>query len=189
MEILDSAIKQGIAPAIIVAVYLIIVKIIDNKRNSQQVKLNKTLLDSINNLNNFVISITENILNKDKDKCRSAIKNSIYASCMRIIKFVSETLVNNHIESNKENILFNINKLISAEYYNVYSNLSMYIIDDYRVSELLKKEWMEEVEASIVDIIYNSPLSKEDKITSFNNKINILFESYITYIINNSVKE
>ena len=31
-------------------------------------------------------------------------------------------------------------------------------------------------------------LSKEDKISSFNNKINLKFQSYITYITNNTLK-
>ena len=40
----------------------------------------------------------------------------------------------------------------------------------------------------MIDIIYNATLSKEDKIMSFTNKINIKFQSYITYIINNTIK-
>ena len=44
------------------------------------------------------------------------------------------------------------------------------------------------IEKDMVDIIYNPTLSKEDKILAFTNKINIKFQSYITYIINSTIK-
>ena len=40
----------------------------------------------------------------------------------------------------------------------------------------------------MIDVIYNDKLSKEDKIMTFTNKLNIRFQSYITYIINNTIK-
>ena len=43
---------------------------------------------------------------------------------------------------------------------------------------------MDIIEKDMIDIIYNEQLSKEDKILSFSNKINIKFQSYITYINN-----
>jgi hypothetical protein len=52
------------------------------------------------------------------------------------------------------------------------------------VSDYLNKEWINDIEKDMIDIIYNNVLSKEDKILTFNNKINIRFQSYITYIIN-----
>ena len=47
---------------------------------------------------------------------------------------------------------------------------------------------MSSVEKSITEIVFNNNLSKEDKISSFNNKINLKFQSYITYITNNTLK-
>ena len=52
----------------------------------------------------------------------------------------------------------------------------------------MKKDWMPSVEKSIIEIIFNDNLSKEDKISSFNNEINLKFQSYITYITNNTLK-
>ena len=64
----------------------------------------------------------------------------------------------------------------------------MYVIDEVKVSDYLNKDWIEAVEKDIIDIIYNNSLSKEDKILTFSNKINIKFQSYITYIINHAIK-
>ena len=44
------------------------------------------------------------------------------------------------------------------------------------------------IEKDMIEIIYNNDLSKEDKILSFSNKINIRLQSYITLIINTIVK-
>jgi len=188
MDILITALQQGIAPAIVIAIYLIIIKIIDNRRESSQIKLNSELVKSINTINNFIIGLTKNIISNDKEKCKNAIEDSIYSSGMRLINFVSNTIINNHIETNKDNIIANIKNTINAEYYTIYASLSLYIIGDIKVSEYLNKDWFSSIEQDIIDIIYNSNLNKEDKIIAFNNKINIKFQTYITYINNNALK-
>ena len=66
MDILSDALRQGIAPAIVVAIYLIITKIIDNRRESAQIKLSTELTKSINSISDFVIGITKNIISCDK---------------------------------------------------------------------------------------------------------------------------
>lgn len=188
MDILGDALRQGIAPAIVVAIYLIIIKLIDNHKEAAQIKLNTQLTTSINSISNFVISLTKNIIDKDKEKCKISIEDSMFSSCTRLINFVSSTVVNNHITANKENIIANIHNIANAEFYTVYSSLSLYTIDDTKVSNYLDKKWISEVEQDMIDIIYNNNLSKEDKITSFINKINIRFQSYITYITNHTIK-
>ena len=64
----------------------------------------------------------------------------------------------------------------------------MYIVNDVKVCSALNKDWISAIEKDMVDIIYNPTLSKEDKILAFTNKINIKFQSYITYIINSTIK-
>ena len=188
MEILSDALRQGIAPAMVVALYLIITKIIDSRKENAQIKLSAELTKSINTISNFVISLTKNIIDKDREKCKVAIEDSMYSSAMRLINFVSTTVINNHIDTNKDNVLANIHNIANAEYYTVYSTLSMYTINNIKVCDSLDKDWISAVEKDMIDIIYNATLSKEDKIMSFTNKINIKFQSYITYIINNTIK-
>ena len=64
----------------------------------------------------------------------------------------------------------------------------MYKIDGAKPSDFMQKQWMADIEKSIIEIIYNASLSKEDKILSFSNKLNIKFQSYIAYITNNTLK-
>lgn len=188
MDILNNAIQQGIAPAIVVAIYLIITKFIDSRKENAQIKINSELTKSINTISNFIITITKNIIEKDKEKCKNAINDSMCAFGMRLINFVSTTIVNNHIDTNRANIIANIHNIVNGEYYTMYSALSVYVINDVRVSDVLEKEWMASIEQDMIDIIYGVNLSKEDRILSFNNKINLKLQSYITYVINNTIK-
>lgn len=186
MDFLNEALKQGIAPAIVVAIYLVITKIIDARKENLQTKLSTELTKSINLISNYIVDISQNIIEKDKAKCKAAIEDSMYASGMKLINFVSTTLVSNHIIENKDNILANIHNLVSAEYYNIYSTLSLYVVDKEKISQHLNKEWIKSIEDDIINVIYNTNLKNEDKILAFTNKINIKIQSYITYIINNA---
>lgn len=184
MESLMDALGQGIVPAVVVAIYLIITKIIDNRKENVQLRLSAELTKSINNISSFLSDITKNIVAKDKEKCKDAIENAMFASAMKLINFVSNTVINNHVKTNRENIIANIHNIVNAEFYSIYATLSLYKINDAKASDALNKEWMEIIEKDIFDIIYNSSLSKEDKILSFSNKINIKFQSYVTHMTN-----
>lgn len=179
---------QGIAPAIVVAIYLTITKVLDAKKDSKRIEINNELIKSINTLYEFVNHITKNIIEKDKEKAKNAVVYTIDRSAYNITRFFVDTLVNNHIEENKENVLSNIDNLVTSEYYNVFNNLSMYIINGHELSSFMKKEWIESIKADIISILYNNKLSKDDKILSFNNKLDIKFQSYTTYILNNGLK-
>ena len=62
MDILGDALKQGIAPAIVVAIYLIVTKIIDSRKENAQAKLSSELVKSINTISTFIINLTKNII-------------------------------------------------------------------------------------------------------------------------------
>lgn len=189
MDVFGQALQQGIAPAIVVAIYLIITKIIETRKESSTAKLTESLIKSITNISDYIIDINKNIIEKDKDKCKIAIEDSMYSSAMRLINFVSVTLINNHIDINKENVLSNIHNIVNTEFYNVYATLNLYKINGKRASDFLNKDWMAVIEKDITDIIYNNDcLNKEDKILSFSNKLTLKFQTYITYIINNMLK-
>lgn len=188
MELIEEALAQGITPAIVVAIYLIITKIIDNRKENVQIKLSTELTKSINAISSFLTDITKNIIEKDKDKCKAAIEDTMFSSAMRLINFVSTTIINNHIEANKENVIANIHNIVNTEFYSVYATLSLYKINGVKASDALNKDWMEIIEKDMFDIVYNSSLSKEDKILTFINKINLKFQSYVTHMTNVIIK-
>ena len=194
-EIIESALNQGLSSLITISIFLLLYKWLDNKKKTESEKFVSSISDTLDEVSEsllqvstFITDITKNIIDKDKDKCKTAIDDAMIASAMRLTIFVTNTVINNHVQTNKDNILANIHNIVNAEFYTVFSNLSLYKINGVKVSDNMKKDWMPSVEKSIIEIIFNDNLSKEDKISSFNNKINLKFQSYITYITNNTLK-
>ena len=188
MELLNESLKLGVAPAIVVSIYLVIVKIIDNRKERSSTKLNADLTKSINNISEFLVYITKDIINRERDKCRVAIEDSMYSSGMRLVNFVSTTVINNNIEVNKDTILANIKNIVNTEYYSIYSTLAMYKINGVVASEVMNIDWIGQLENDMIDVIYNNRLNADDKILSFSNKVTLRFQTYVTYLINNVVK-
>lgn len=199
MDALVEALQQGIAPAIVVGVYLIVQKIIDtsrekaklkadNERDRNQIKVNSQIADSIDAIRDFVEGLTKNIIDKDREKSKLAIKTILYSSGMRILTFVTSTIVNNHLDTNKDTIITNIKNTLSSEWYDIYAELSMYTISDVRLSDTFDKEWVNEIEDDIIDIMYNKSLEKEVKISTFTNKLNIRLNSYINHMTTDIIK-
>ena len=194
-EIIESALNQGLSSLITISIFLLLYKCLDNKKKTEIEKFVSFISDTLDEVSKsllqvstFITDITKNIIDKDKDKCKIAIDDAMLASAMRLTIFVTNTVINNHVQTNKDNILANIHSIVNAEFYTVFSNLSLYKINGVKVGDNMKKDWMPSVEKSIIEIIFNDNLSKEDKISSFNNKINLKFQSYITYITNNTLK-
>lgn len=194
-EIIEFALNQGLSSLITISIFLLLYKWLDNKKKTESEKFVSSISDTLDEVSKsllqvstFITDITKNIIDKDKDKCKTAIDDAMLASAMRLTIFVTNTVINNHVQTNKDNILANIHNIVNAEFYTVFSSLSLYKINGVKVSDNMKKDWMPSVEKSIIEIIFNDNLSKEDKISSFNNKINLKFQSYITYITNNTLK-
>ncbi len=184
MELINEAFKVGVIPGLVLAIYLIIIKLLDTKKENKETKVNNELINTLSNINTFIVSITSNILSNDKDKCKSAIRNSLNGYSFNIIKFVIRTVIDNNIEVNKENIIFNFRDIIKTEYYNTYHTLMMYTIDNQNVSNWLKEVWMDEIEKIVLGIIYNNNFDAKQKIIYCTNRLTSLYQSYITYLTN-----
>ena len=141
MDLFETAISQGIAPAIVVAIYLIVIKIIDTKKEKNAIKITNELLETISKISNFLDNVINNIIDKDKDKCKNAIKNSFESARMHITEYIVNVIAKNNINDNKDNIVDNIKTIINAEFYNTYNTLSMYTINEINVATILKEQW------------------------------------------------
>ena len=105
----------------------------------------------------------------------------VYLPSVKIIPFsYCITILNPGITTN---IINNINKLVSTEYYKLYSNLSVYEIKEVNVASKLKEEWIKEIADNIIAIIYNGQ-DAIARITQVSNRINISINEYSTYVNN-----
>ena len=188
MEILGEALKQGIAPAVVIAIYLVVVKVIDSKREESQVNLTKDFINAIIKMSNFLDDVTDDIVQKNNERTQAAIKTIFKSSANSIIKFATNIVISNHIEANKTGILENIESFINAEYYTLYSNLLMYNTNGNKVTDYLKEDWKDAIKNGIIDIIYNKDFTDDQKLYNINNRVNIKIEDYSVYVTNKFIE-
>ena len=195
MDLMNSAVEQGIWSAIVVGIYLVIAKVIDTykdirKHNKEeevkkhQIVINQKLVDSIATISDFITLTTKNIIDKDKERCINAIKHLFKSFANSIIKFSTDTIVANNIQINKQNILDNIEDIVNSEYYSLYNALILYHTDINPITDYIKVDWKNEIKDVLINIIYNENLNKEQKLYSINNKINIKINDYCIYVTN-----
>ena len=120
---------------------------------------------------------------KEVQKCKNVIDVAFIAFGSKIIKELESIIIHNNIEQNKEFIVDNIAKLISTEYYKLYSILAAYEINDVNVASKLKDGWIKEITDIVVTLVYNRQ-DVVSRIAQLNNKVNIYISEYSTYINN-----
>lgn len=184
MEILLESLKLGIAPSLVVALYLTINKYIDSKKEEKQAKLNTSIVQSFNKLNTFLDYITKDLIEKENDKCTNSIKNAFQRMENSILKYSNHTIINNNIEINKKNIIDNIHHLINTEYYNLYNILLLYSTNKYDLVDYMDIKWKDELYDDITEIIFDKNFTKEQKIYNLQNKINIRITDYSVNLLN-----
>ncbi len=193
MEILLDTLQQGIAPGIIVLIYLLVIRYFDHKRELKKqeldakeeektIKINSDLLDCFNNLNSYLKQITNGILDKEDDKCDAAIRSSFKAMGQVLSKFATFTIISNNVKLNKENIIDNINTTVCSEFASVYNELILYTYNNTRLIDAVKDSWKEELINDLKNIIFDNDLDKETKIYTIHNKINLRINSYISSV-------
>ena len=139
--------------------------------------------ENVVRLNGVLDKTLQGAEKKKVRQCESAIELAFRASLLRIIQEVSSIIAHNNIDKNREFIVGNISKLVSNEYYKLYSALAIYEINDVNVASRLKEEWIKEIADNLVDIIYNGQ-DAMTRITQVNNRLNVCVTEYSTYINN-----
>lgn len=184
MEILLESLKFGITPAIVVAIYLTINKILTDRKEAQQAKLSNDIIQSFNKLNTFLDHITKDIIDRESDKCNSAIKNAFQRLENMILKYVNHTIINNNVEINRKHIIDNVHHLVNAEYYNLYNTLMLYSTEKLDLTKFMNVIWKDELFNDVTEIVFNTDLNKEQKIYSLQNKIDFRVNDYMINLLN-----
>ena len=96
MELIQNAFEQGLIPGIVIVIYLIINKIIDNNKRNP--------LDDIAKLLNIV---TIDIIEKDREKSKAVISITMVNAASACAKFVASTIITNSIDNNRDQIEYN----------------------------------------------------------------------------------
>ena len=194
-NIIDTAVKNSSYTTVIIScgvfiIYTLINKVIELYKAKDR---NKPMLD----MASAIKQVSENVvkLNQVLDKTfqdaeikeANRITNIIIASFnsfkSEIITKAIDIIVHNNIEVNKDSVKQSIYRIVSTEYYKVYSIFSAYEHDKINIATKLKEEWIDAVTEEVLQIIYNGQ-DATDRIRQINNKLSIDTEEYSTYINN-----
>lgn len=189
MDILLQSLKLGIAPSIVVAVYLLINKILEDKKEAKQTKISDQVVQSFAKLNNFLDYFTKNIINKELDKCDTGIRHSFDKLKSTLLEECIIIIINNNIDINKKNIIDNIKHLINGEYYVLKNNLKLYTTHFVNISEFICEDWKQEIYDDIVDIIFNKDFTKDQKIYSLHTKLDTRINEYKNIILSSNLNK
>lgn len=194
-EIINESIRNSSYISVIISssvfiIYILITRLIDYLKSKnkdkpllEMSKAMKEMGDNIAKLNAVLNKNFEDAEKKEVRQCDRAIQLGFKALGFKISQECSNIIAHNNIDKNKELIRSNINKLISTEYYKLYSTLSAYEINEVIVSSKLKEEWIKEIADAIIAIIYDGqdPIIR---IAHINDKITILINEYSTFVSN-----
>lgn len=189
MDILLQSLKLGIAPSLVVAIYLLINKILEDRKESKQAKLSNQVIESFAKLNNFLDYFTKNIINKEIDKCEVGIRHSFDKLKSTLLEEAIIVIINNNIIANKKNIITNIQHLVNGEYYVLKNNLKLYTTHFVNVSEFVSEDWKTELYNDIIDIIFNMEFTKDQKIYSLQTKLDSTINEYKNIVLSSNLNK
>ena len=194
-DIVENSIKNSSYISVLISsgvfiLYTLINKVVDvfknkdkNKPFLEMAKAIKEVSSNVVMLNSVLTKTIQDNEKKELAKTRNVIILVFDSFQASLLHKCIDTIIHNHIEENKNMIVENINKLVSTEYYKLYSVLCNYEINDVSLASKLKEEWIKEVVDDILNIVYN----KQDtmsRISQLNNKLSLDVNDYATYILN-----
>lgn len=194
-ELINNAVRSSSYNTVLLSscvfiIYTLIIKVIDmlkaKSRNKPIIEMATAIKDIGSNvikLNNVLDKTFKDAEHKDYIRCKNAIRLAFEALKSKLNEDCIETIITNHVEENKEQIVENILKLVSTEYYKVYSILSNYEIDNVNVASQLDKRWIEQISNTIISVIYGKK-SDISRILQLQHRLNIEIGKYETYIDN-----
>lgn len=194
-DIVNESVRNSSYIAVVISssifiIYTLIVKLIDYFKSKSKTKplleMAAALKENTANivkLNSVLDKTLKDAERKETRQCENAIKLGFGALSFALLQHCTATIAHNNISDNKELIVDNIHKLVSGEYYKLYSTLSMYEIAEVNVASKLDESWIKEIANTIIAIIYNGQ-DEITRITQINNRLNIYANEYSTFINN-----
>lgn len=155
-------------------------------KNKPLIEISKAMVEMTENivkLNTILDKTFKDAERKEISKCKQVIDLAFRTFASRISQQCESVIANNNIEKNKEFITDNIAKLVSTEYYKLYSILSAYEINEVNVASKLKEEWIDSITKKCLQIIYSNQDSL-NRIKQLNDRLIIITEEHSIYINN-----
>lgn len=207
-EVVGQAITSGdyiiiIIIAAMLVIYFFIQRYYDYNKHKNELVVNKELTDSLSNIlssikdisasmstiSSFLTHFTDSIISKDREKCRIAIQLSFANLNKQLFVFSRDIIITNNIEVKRKYIDSSVDKMVNAQYYELYNYLSVFEVNNRKVINMIKEEWKVELGQIIKDIIFDSNLDATTKINTLGDKLDAAITDYTTYVHNKTFNE
>ena len=194
-EIINTAVKDSSYTTVIIScgvfiLYTLINKVIElykakdrNKPMLEMASAIKQVSENVVKLNQVLDKTFQDAEIKEANRITNIIVASFNSFKSEIITKAIDIIVHNNIEVNKDSVKQSIYRIVSTEYYKVYSIFSAYEHDKINIATKLKEEWIDDITEEVLQIIYNGQ-DATDRIRQINNKLAIDTEEYSIYINN-----
>ena len=153
-EVVNNAIEHSSYISVLISscvfiVYTLTIKIIDyykakdkSKPMLEMATALKEVSANVVKLNSVLDKVFKDAEKKEELRCKTTILLAFNRFTNNISRECIDMIINNHIEVNREIIQENVSKLVSTEYYYVYSALSSYELAGSNVATKLEKQWI-----------------------------------------------
>lgn len=194
-EIINSAVKDSsyitvlISSGVFIA-YTIIIKLVDlfkakdrNKPLLQMASAIKEISENVVKLNQVLDKTIQDAETKEIGRINNVIISGFNSFKSTVCSRCIDIIINNNVDKNKESVKQNIYKIVSTEYYKLYSIFSAYEHDSISIAAKIKEEWIDDITKECLSIIYNG----QDEITrirQINNRLTLSVEEYSIYTNN-----
>lgn len=189
-SVTNSSYVTVIISSCVFIIYTLIIRLVDylksKNKNKPLLEMSKAMQEigtNISKLNSVLDKTLQDAEKKEHRQCEDAIQLGFKAFAFSLGRETADIIAHNNIDVNKELIEENLKKLVSTEYFKLYSTLSGYEIKEVNVATKLKEEWIDEVTKAIITIVYNGQDSVS-RIVHVNSKLSIYTTEYSTYINN-----
>lgn len=194
-EVVDESIRNSSYITVLISscvfvIYTLIINLIGyfkaKNKNKPLLEMASAIKENTSNivrLNSVLDKTLKDAERKETRQCENTIYLSFNALGWRVMQECNSIIAHNNIDKNRELIIGNINKLISTEYYKLYSNLSAYEINGVNVATKLKEEWIKDIADNIIAIVYNGQ-DAITRTTQIANRLNIYISEYSTFVNN-----
>ena len=143
----------------------------------------KEMGENIVKLNSVLDKTFKEAERKELQKCKTVIDLGFRSMASHISEECESIIMHNNIEKNKEFIVDNISKVVSTEYYKLYSILSAYEVNEVNVASKLKEDWTKQISDNIIAIVYNGQ-DAMSRISQLNSRLLIYIAEYSTFLNN-----
>lgn len=194
-DIVSNAVKDSSYITVLISsgvfiLYTLIIKIVDYYKSKDKHKpllemasAIKDVSENVVKLNQVLDKTIQDAEQKEYDRIGNVIIASFNSFKSAILDQCIDTIIHNNIDANKDNITQNVYKIVSTEYYKLYSIFSAYEHDSINVATKIRENWIDDVTDECIAIMYNGDDSL-NRIRQLNHKLGLISQEYSIYLKN-----